>query len=93
MAPLLFLSIDFVINKVIVTAHTLKPMIMFTYTYLIWNFLATKYRNKPVYDILDFKGFFSVFFVLSVFVLIVLFWRLCLHLSDLKYEKIDKVKV
>ena len=68
-------------------------MIMFTYTYLIWNFLATKYRNKPVYDILDYKGFFSVFFVLSVFILILLFWRLCLYISDLKYHKYEKSKI
>ena len=44
-APLIFLTIDLIINKIIVTAHSIKEMMMFTYIYLIWNFIATKYRN------------------------------------------------
>ena len=68
-------------------------MILFTYVYLTWNFIVTKYRNKPVYDVLDFKGFFSVFFVLAIFVFIIVFWRLALYVSDKKYHRISKLKI
>lgn len=84
--PLILLVLDFILNAVPVVQRHLAVILAVASLFVIDNFIATKIRGKPVYDILKWNDLASVILTIAIFILLMVLFLIlnCINTGKLR---------